>query len=147
MVPNVFRSWSQYGEYENDMILWDHCSLILKVGVYCCEILFETGSKFFTNWTGFPAQRVFSGILLPGGTVELGAMTQPLSSCEPSMMTDLKPMCTWSSMMEDLTLTECSMLTLLPMLSERGKASSGAQWTVSKTVLSPILVFYPTLMA
>jgi hypothetical protein len=24
----------------------------------------------------------------------LGAMTQPLSSCEPSMMTDLKPMFT-----------------------------------------------------
>lgn len=76
------------------MILCDHCSLILKVGIYSCEILFETGSKFFINWTGFPAQSVFSGILLPGGTVELGAITHPLSSCEPYIMMDLKPMCT-----------------------------------------------------
>ena len=34
---------------ESDMTLCDQCSLSLKVGFYCCEILLETGSKFLTN--------------------------------------------------------------------------------------------------
>ena len=98
------------------------------------------------NLTGLPAHNVFSGILLPAGTVELGAMTHPLSNWAPYSTTDLKPMWTWSSMIADLMLQECSMLTLLPILIDKGKASSGAQCTDSKTVLSPILVFYPILI-
>jgi len=109
------------------MVLCYHCSLSLKVGVYCCEILFETGYKFLMNRTGLPAQRVFSGILLPAGTVEFGAMTQPFSNWAPYIITDLKPIWAWSSMIDDLILHECSTLTLLPMLSDNGKASSGAQ--------------------
>ncbi len=81
------------------------------------------------NLTGFPAQSVFSGILLPAGTVELGAMTDPLSSWQPSMTTVLNPMWTLSSIIEDLILQECSILTLLPMLRDNGNAYSGAQWT------------------
>ncbi len=46
-----------------------------------------------TNFTGFPAQRVFYGILLPAGTVELGAIIHPLSNWQPYIITDLKPIC------------------------------------------------------
>lgn len=47
--------------------------------------------------------------------------------------------------MQDLTLQECYILTLLPILRDNGKAYYGAQFTDYSTVLSPILVFYPTL--
>lgn len=77
------------------MILSNHCSVILKDGVDSLEeILFWTGYKFFTNWTGLPAQRVFSGILEPAGTVEFGAISQPFSNWQPSITTVLNPMCT-----------------------------------------------------
>lgn len=47
--------------------------------------------------------------------------------------------------MDDLILHACYILTLLPIFNDNGKASSGAQWIDYKTVLSPILVFDPTL--
>ncbi len=99
------------------------------------------------NWTGLPAHKVFSGILLPAGTVEFGAITQPLSNWQPYITTDLKPICALSSIIDDLILHECSIFTLLPMFNDNGNAYYGAQCTVYKTVLSPILVFYPILTA
>ena len=69
----------------------------------------------------------------------------PLSIWAPSMTTDLKPMWQSSSMIALVMLQECSILTLFPMVVERGKASSGTQYADCTVELSPIFVFAPTL--
>jgi len=47
----------------------------------------------FVNFysTGFPAHNCPEGIILPGGTTELGPMAHPLSSLEPSRIILLNP--------------------------------------------------------
>ena len=57
-----------------------HQSKSLNVWLLFYSILFSYESRFLTNRTGFPAHNVFSGILLPGGTVEFEAITHPLSN-------------------------------------------------------------------
>jgi len=41
--------------------------------------------------TGFPAHNWPAGIILPGGTTELGPMAQPLSNLAPSRIILLNP--------------------------------------------------------
>lgn len=70
---------------------------------------------------GFPAHTVFSGILVPAGTTELGAITHlherifyPLSNCAPSRTVLLKPTWTPSSIMHEYKKQLLSIVTLLP---------------------------------
>jgi len=135
----------------NQAASWSSCSLISWTP---SATLLSDGSRVRTNWTGLPAQSVFSGSLVPAGTYEFGAITAlsnnkvyPLSIWQPSPTTDLNPIWASSSMIAEEIEHECSIFTLLPIVVERGKASSGAQKTDWMVVLSPIFVLLPTRTA
>lgn len=70
-----------------------------------------------TNLTGLPAQIVYYGILLPIGTYEFGAITQPLSNWAPYLIIDLDPICTPSSIIHDIIEQLSSITTLLPIIN------------------------------
>jgi hypothetical protein len=59
---------------------------------------------------------VYSGILEPGGTYEFGAITHPLYNWLPSLITDLDPMWTSSSITHAITEQLSSITTLFPIL-------------------------------
>lgn len=58
-------------------------------------------SKSLTYSTGFPAHNCPAGINLPGGTTLLGPTTAPLSILAPSKITDLNPINTSSSIVQE----------------------------------------------
>jgi hypothetical protein len=50
--------------------------------------------------TGLPPQTCLAGISLPGGTTEFGTITAPLSTLDPSSMTELAPIKQSSSIIQ-----------------------------------------------
>lgn len=102
--------------------------------------------KSLTYSTGFPAHNCPAGINLPGGTTLLGPTTAPLSILAPSKTTDLNPINTSSSMVQEYRVTPFYTFTKFPMFTEAG-IPVGKLPAVEITVLSPMEVLFPILTA